>query len=97
MRKSPIQFTLTASERRELEHRIRCTTAPNGLATRARIVLLFDEGRSLSDISRALLLERRIVRLWLRRFLERRLDGLNDLPRPGRPPVFSPGGRHASG
>ena len=36
--------------------------------------------------------QRRIVRKWGERFLARRLDGLTDLLRPGRPPVFPPGG-----
>jgi putative transposase len=94
-RKSPLVITLTEEERAQLRHLVRSTTAENGLATRARLVLLFADGSSISEISRFLFLQRRHVRTWLQRFAERRLDGLHDLPRSGRPPVFSPGGRDA--
>ena len=37
------------------------------------------------------------TRKWLKRFLQHRLAGLQDLARPGRPPAFPPGGRAARG
>ena len=93
MPRSPIQIALSPEERADLQHLIRCTTAANGLAQRTRMVLLFDEGVPIVEIGRRLGFQRRIVKKWLRRFAKRRRDGLDDAPRTGRPPVFSPRGR----
>jgi len=35
-------------------------------------------------------IERKVVRKWGKRFMEKRLKGLADEPRSGRPTVFSP-------
>ncbi len=83
--------------REELEGLRRKTTARAGVVKRARIVLLREEGVSLADIGRTVGAQRRIVRKWIVRYLEQGLPGLADLPRPGRPPVFSPSGSGASG
>jgi hypothetical protein len=40
---------------------------------------------------------RKIVRKCGERFVKKRLEGLQDKAGRGREPVFSPGGRHASG
>ena len=42
-------------------------------------------------------LRRRIVHKWGERFVRKRLRGLDDAPRSGRPPRFSPSGRAALG
>jgi transposase len=67
------------------------------VATRARSVLLFNEGMPIQRIAACLFLRREVVRMWLERFIKDRLKGLYDLPRSGRPPVFSPGGGIADG
>ena len=94
---SPLQLALSSDERVELRRVIRRPMQVNGVATRARIVLLFDEGMPIKRIAACLFLRREIVRMWLRRFIKDRLKGLHDLPRSGRPPVFSPGGGVAGG
>jgi hypothetical protein len=96
-RKSPYVIFLAPVERAELEHWQRSTTIQAGLATRAKIILLRADGLALSEIAQRLALGRRIVRKWLKRFLNRRLAGLADTPGRGRKPVFSPRGRGASG
>src|SRR5580658_3693003 len=88
--RSPIRITLSPDEHAQLQHLMRSTTAPNGLVQRARMVVLFAEGIPIIEVARRVAVQRRIVKKWLRRFAARRLDGLEDAPRPGRPPVFSP-------
>lgn len=90
MRRSPLHLDLSSDERATLEHWERCSTVPNGLAQRVRVVLRFADGQPILQIARALGLARNTAKLWLRRFLEKRLDGFDDLPRSGRPVSFSP-------
>jgi len=53
------------------------------LAMRSRVVLLAAEGRSNTEISRQLAVILHTVGKWRQRYLEQRLDGLADEPRPG--------------
>ena len=55
------------------------------LATRSRIVLGSAEGLSNVEVGARCGVDSHTVAKWRRRFLERRLDGLVDEPRPGRP------------
>lgn len=97
-RKTPIKIILTDEERREMESLLRKYTMSTGLAQRIRIILMISEGcHSLTEIGRILKVQRRIVRKWGRRFMEQRMEGLEDAPRSGRPPVFSPCGSNPSG
>ena len=61
---------------------------------RARMVLLAAERESISAIARDLGTCRARVGQWLQRFREHRLEGLEDLPRSGRPPEITPLERH---
>lgn len=97
MRKSPLQIVVSEEERRDLFHVERSSTSPNGLAQRARMVLLFAAEVPIAEIARRTGTQRQVVRQWLTRFSERRVKGLSDLPRPGRKPVFSPLSRVACG
>jgi hypothetical protein len=94
---SPLQLALSSDERVELRRIIRRPMQFNGVATRARIVLLFDGGTPIKRIAASLFLRREVVRMWLERFIKDRLEGLYDLPRSGRPPTFSPGSGVADG
>ena len=73
----------------------RTMTLPHRDVIRARTILLLADGVSQAEVSRRVGLRRRIVRKWAERFVERGLLGLDDAPRSGRPPRFSPGGGHA--
>lgn len=97
MRRSPLHLDLSPDERSTLEHWARCSTMPNGLAQRVRVVLRFADGQTICQLARDLGVARNTAKLWLRRFLKKRLEGFDDLPRPGRPVSFSPGGGHALG
>ncbi len=76
---------VSPSERATLEQWMRRRTTAQGLAQRARIVLACVGGRTDTMIARELRLTRQTVSRWRRRFLQRRLDGLVDEPRPGAP------------
>ncbi len=89
-RKSPYLVVLTEDERKELNHWVRSTTMPAGLVRRARAILLVSEGKSLSETGRIVGMGRRMVRLWVSRFIKERIDGLYDQPGRGKKPSFSP-------
>jgi hypothetical protein len=83
--------------REQLLSWLRATKTPQGLAKRARAMLLLAEGHSYAATARQVGLRERHVRKWAQRFLREGSAGLADAPRSGRPPVFSPRGGHASG
>jgi transposase len=78
-------FMLTANERATLEGWSRRRTTAQAVALRARIVLLAADGQSNTQIARRERVTRPTVGKWRRRFVEQRLDGLLDEPRPGVP------------
>ena len=96
-RKSPLVIVLDPAEKAILDHLVRSPTTLNGVAQRARIILHLAAGMSITQTARQVGVQRRLVRSWGHRFLQQRLAGLADRPRPGRPPVFSPRGGRASG
>jgi transposase len=89
-RRSPIVICLTTEQREELAYFVRCPNKPAGLVRRARAVLILAQGGTFCDIQQQTGLQRRHARKWATRFVFRGIDGLNDAPRPGRKPVFSP-------
>jgi len=78
-------FVLTADERVTLESWARRRPTAQALALRARIVLQAADGESNTKIARRERVTRPTVGKWRHRFLEKRLDGLLDEPRPGVP------------
>ncbi|MDP6420689.1 MAG: IS630 family transposase [SAR202 cluster bacterium] len=78
-------LTLDAEERANLEQLTRRQKTAQALALRARIVLACASGKTNTAVAEELRVSKPTVRKWRRRFLERRLDGLMDEPRPGTP------------
>jgi transposase len=76
---------LTAEERAQLVSWTRRRTSAQALAMRSRIVLLAAQGRNNTEIAAELKIHRNVAGKWRSRFVEHRLDGLLDEPRPGRP------------
>lgn len=85
---SPTKITLTAQARNELEAVVRKATSPQREVFRARIVLLAAQGLNNTEIARRLECTRKTVRKWRDRYAHDGRAGLNDEPRPGRPPVY---------
>ena len=89
-RKSPYNVTLSPEQRAELEARARRYTLPYRDVVRAKIVLLAAAGLDNDEIAARLDTRREIVSKWRKRFFEQGLAGLEERPRGGRPPAFSP-------
>jgi len=71
-----------------LEARLRAATTEQRQLLRIRIVLEAAEGSSTREIARELDTTPTTVSLWRGRFARQRLDGLEDLPRSGTPPIY---------
>jgi transposase len=80
-----VPVELSDDERARLESWTRRRTSAQALALRSRIVLLAADGLRNTEIARELGIHRNVAGKWRSRFLEHRLDGLSDEPRPGRP------------
>jgi transposase len=91
--KSPFHIVLSDAERRRLEEITARYTSPYCDVVRAKVVLLAATGLENKEIAERVDLPRQIVSKWRKRFFEHRLDGLENRPRRGRPPVFSPSRR----
>jgi transposase len=89
-RKSPYSIVLTEAEKAKLEQMAHKYTAPYFYVLRAKIVLLAEQGLSNDEIAAKLDIPRQIVSKWRKRFFEKRMLGLVDQPRSGRPARFSP-------
>jgi transposase len=82
---------LTQPERDTLQGWARRGKTAQALAARARIVLACAQGLSNSEVSRELKISLPTVGKWRKRFVEDRLDGLSDEPRPGAPRTITDG------
>jgi transposase len=76
---------LSDHEREQLESWARRRTSAQALAQRSRIVLGCAAGADNKTVAARERVSAAMVGKWRRRFLERRLDGLVDEPRSGRP------------
>ena len=81
----PKRVVISPSERTTLEQWARRRTTAQGLALRAGIILACAAGRSAAAIATDLRITRQTVGKWRQRFVDRRLEGLVDEPRPGAP------------
>jgi transposase len=79
-------LTLTGAEREQLARWARRGKTSQVLALRAKIVLACAEGRENKAVAAELRTTEHNVARWRGRFIARRLDGLGDEKRPGRPP-----------
>ncbi len=78
-----MRMQITDEQRRELEQVSR--QAVGRVALRAQMVLLAGRGYSVPRIAEVHACGQDVVRLWLRRYQEEGVRGLEDAPRPGRP------------
>jgi transposase len=73
-----------------LETLTRSRTAETRLVERAQIVLGLAEGERPRQVAERLGLTRATAYAWLKRFNVAGIDGLQDRPRAGRPPTYTP-------
>jgi DNA-binding GntR family transcriptional regulator len=78
---------LTEDERAALLMWTRSRTCSQARALRAQIVLACEDEPTNTAVARRLGVSRDMVGTWRTRFLAERLDGLDEQPRPGRPPT----------
>ena len=79
------ELAITPEERRALQDWARRPKSAQALALRARIILACAESRSNTEVATQFRVTKQMIGKWRARFLERRLDGLLDEPRPGTP------------
>src|SRR3712207_9005438 len=80
---------LEEEERRAVRRLAQSRTAPARVVERARIVWLAGKGEPLPAIARTVQRSLPTVRLWLGRFNDQGIAGLQDSPRSGRPARYS--------
>src|SRR5450755_3691385 len=78
-------LSLTEAEQETLQNWARRPKSAQALALRARIVLRCAEGMTNTAVARQVQVRSQTVGKWRQRFVDRRLDGLLDEPRPGTP------------
>ena len=80
---------VTDEERRKVEQLTRARSAPIRLVARARIVQRALQGMTVPAIGQELGVSEKMVRVWLSRFEQDGVAGLEDAPRSGRPRTYS--------
>lgn len=92
----PDPVTLTKTERIDLENLVNKHSTPQQIALRSRIILLAADGKNNQEIGRELKISRFAASRWRRRWLDLAgtdksvLERLQDAPRSGCPPTFTP-------
>ena len=79
------ELLLSDEERSQLQSFARSRSLPAALSNRAHIVLSSADGELNSAIAERLKLTKATVGKWRLRFIERRIAGLYDDVRPGKP------------
>lgn len=85
MSRPAIPIVLMEDERRTLDKWVRVKTTEQRLVLRSKIILLAAEGLSTKEISQRLEVRPATVSEWRNRFAAKRLGGLQDAPRSGKP------------
>jgi transposase len=78
------------AEQRRVEKLAHARTEPARLVERARIIWLSSQGWWVPEIAEQLGVNAATVRRWVKRFNEKGLAGLEDRPRSGCPPTYTP-------
>ena len=79
------ELVVTTGELESLQIWARRPKSAQALALRARVILACAEGKTNTEVASQFRVTKQMVGKWRARFLDRRLDGLLDEPRPGTP------------
>jgi len=85
MGRPKVELVLTQEEQSQLESMSRSRSLPAALTLRAKIVLACAAGAPNSEVAQRFELSQATVGKWRRRFTERRINGVHDELRPGKP------------
>ena len=91
-RHSAVHIAVDDQTRATLAGWLRRQKTPVALAKRAQAILLLADGQTFAATARRVGLRERHVRKWALRYVTQGIAGLADKKRPGRKPVFPPGG-----
>ncbi len=80
---------IAADDQAELERIVRSSTAEVRMVERAQIVLCAAEGRSAAEIGRLVGCSTNTAQKWRARYEQDGITGLRDLPRSGKPLIYS--------
>ena len=83
-RRTSLTIRLTPAERQTLLVWQRATTLSAGLARRARMILLLADGVTITAMAATVGMSRRHTSKWIQRFVQERLEGLEEKPGRGR-------------
>lgn len=89
MRKTQ-KIQITDEERAELITMSRSQVIESRYVLRARIILLSDQGKTFNEIMNSTCASHNTVNKWRKRFIKYGIAGLDDKPRPGRVPLYTP-------
>lgn len=84
-----VALILTDDERSELNTLLRRRSTPQALSLRVRIVMQCAEGLTNKQVAQDVGVSMPTVGKWRKRFIDNRLAGLQDEPRPGAPRTIS--------
>ncbi len=79
------ELVITPEDRQSLLEWARRPKSAQALALRAKIILACAAGKTNTEVADQFRVTKQMVGKWRARFLEKRLDGLLDEPRPGTP------------
>ena len=82
-------ISVTPEEEQTLRQWTRAGTVEHRLVERAKVILLASQGKANLEIARQLKTRPARVSKWRQRFAKRRLDGLRDAARKGRPATYN--------
>ena len=88
MGRPKLPLHLSSEQRAELRRLIQAPSTPQKIVRRARIALLAAEGMDNNQIAAQLHTSHVTVGQWRQRVLDSGLAGLQEAPRPGRPPTL---------
>jgi hypothetical protein len=89
-RHAVVMIQMSQQARATLRGWLQREMSPLGQAKCARAMVLLEQCHSYTHTARWVSLTERNLRKWAKRFRGRGLAGLDNTPRPGRTPVFSP-------